>query len=90
LVIPEGAFGRPVFLPDARFSWCFRHYLTGRRFANCAATEAPRMRAGTGLLLLGIVTVLVRASGYTGLADAIAMGYLALVTTMVPVQPADL
>jgi hypothetical protein len=61
------------------------------------------MRAGTGLLLLGIVTVLVRASGYTGLADAIAMGYLALVTTMVrhapvarpalravPVQPADL
>ena len=38
------------------------------------------MRVGVGPLMLGIVTVLVRTSGYTALADAIAMGYLAVVT----------
>jgi hypothetical protein len=40
------------------------------------------MRVGTGLLLLAIVAVLVRSSGYTALADAIAMGYLALATSI--------
>jgi hypothetical protein len=52
-----------------------------------AATEAPRMRVGTGLLLLAIVAVLVSASGYTALADAIAMGYLALATSIARRSP---
>jgi hypothetical protein len=41
------------------------------------------MRVGSGLLLMGIVAVLVRTSGYTALADAIALGYLAVATTMI-------
>ena len=53
------------------------------RQANChtESRRRNRMRVGVGPLLLGIVTVLCRSNGYTALADAIAMGYLALVTT---------
>ena len=47
------------------------------------------MRVGAVLLLLGIVAVLVRANGYTALADAIAMGYLAVATTMARRTPLD-
>lgn len=39
------------------------------------------MRVAIGLAVLAIVSVLVRSSGYTALADAIAMGYLAHFTT---------
>jgi hypothetical protein len=47
------------------------------------------MRVGAGLLLLGIVAVLVRTSGYTAFADAIAMGYLAVATIMARRMPLD-
>jgi hypothetical protein len=45
------------------------------------------MRVGSGLLLMGIVAVLVRTSGYTALADAVALGYLAVATTMIHRSP---
>ena len=47
------------------------------------------MRVGAGLLMLAIVAVLVRSSGYTALADAIAMGYLALATLIARRTPVD-
>ncbi|HXW07548.1 MAG TPA: hypothetical protein VD833_20095 [Vicinamibacterales bacterium] len=47
------------------------------------------MRGRSGFWLLGIVIMLVRTGGYTDLADAIAMGYLAVLTAMVQQFPSS-
>lgn len=72
-----------VYRDFAEFLNVLAHSIRAGILRLRAATEAPRMRVGSGLLLMGIVAVLVRTSGYTALADAIALGYLALATRMI-------